>query len=603
LELHEFVCGSDSLSEKALTAGWSSGTVEGVPILYGATTDEGGLPMKAVSYIRVSTDEQANEGHSLDAQRAIIGDFCLNRNWTLVGEYLDAGLSGKDGDRPALQKLLADAGAGRFDLVIVHAVDRFYRNLQGLLGALDRLNQAGVGFVSITENLDFTTPWGKLTLAVLGTLAEIYIDKLSAETSKGKRARARKGLYNGTIPFGYCKGDCSTCTEPNGPGYCPRHGGPDLCEQDPEVTLWLHPIESVAMQLAFQWYATGKYAQGEIADRLNHHKHLMDGNRVIRFRTKGRPGRSDPGPFCKESMRSLLRRHFYTGVVAYYGTDESGQKCKKPTALYPGQHQALIDEETFDRCQEVRRAWGTAARNRRTGSQPRVYLLSGLLRCGQCGGVMRAQSTSAGYRYYRCATRIEHRGSCDQLSIRADEIEDQIVGLLRALSLPSDWQAQLLAQPSPPEELAQQAAERSRLQSRLERVQELYLAGDMDRDRYVQEQREIKQKLADLTDVAESAILSVAQMFEYSDEEWAALPRLKRKSLVQLALARATLVRDQLRALQPSYAAYPLIRFALEGGHPRERVGDRCHSGSDGPRLRSSNVRLIPNTPVVPKGS
>jgi hypothetical protein len=208
--------------------------------------------------------------------------------------------------------------------------------------------------------------------------------------------------------------------------------------------------------------------------------------------------------------------------------------------------------------------------------------LSGLLRCGQCGGVMRAQSTSAGYRYYRCATRIEHRGSCDQLSIRADEIEDQIVGLLRALSLPSDWQAQLLAQPSPPEELAQQAAERSRLQSRLERVQELYLAGDMDRDRYVQEQREIKQKLADLTDVAESAILSVAQMFEYSDEEWAALPRLKRKSLVQLALARATLVRDQLRALQPSYAAYPLIRLALGGGHPHERVGNRCHSGSDG---------------------
>lgn len=151
--------------------------------------------MKAVSYIRVSTDEQATEGHSLDAQRAIIGDFCLNRTWTLVGEYLDAGLSGKDGDRPALQELLADAGTGRFDLVIVHAVDRFYRKLQGLLGALDRLNQAGVGFVSITENLDFTTPWGKLTLALLGTLAEIYIDKLSAETSKGQaRPRPQRTL-------------------------------------------------------------------------------------------------------------------------------------------------------------------------------------------------------------------------------------------------------------------------------------------------------------------------------------------------------------------------------------------------------------------------
>jgi site-specific DNA recombinase len=93
--------------------------------------------MKAVSYIRVSTEEQANEGHSLDAQRAIIGDFCLNRKWTLVGEYVDAGLSGKDGKRPALQELLANSEAGRFDLVVVHAVDRFYRNLQGLLGALD----------------------------------------------------------------------------------------------------------------------------------------------------------------------------------------------------------------------------------------------------------------------------------------------------------------------------------------------------------------------------------------------------------------------------------------------------------------------------------
>ncbi len=65
----------------------------------------------------------------------------------------------------------------------------------------------------------------------------------------------------------------------------------------------------------------------------------------------------------------------------------------------------------------ARRCAGHGALRRATGvpgHQPRVYLLSGLLRCGQCGGVMRAQSTAAGYRYYRCATRIEHRGDCDQ---------------------------------------------------------------------------------------------------------------------------------------------------------------------------------------------
>ncbi len=66
--------------------------------------------------------------------------------------------------------------------------------------ALDRLNGVGVGFVSITENLDFTTPWGKLTLAVLGTLAEIYLDRLSAETSKGKRGPRPEGPVQRQLP-------------------------------------------------------------------------------------------------------------------------------------------------------------------------------------------------------------------------------------------------------------------------------------------------------------------------------------------------------------------------------------------------------------------
>jgi site-specific DNA recombinase len=541
--------------------------------------------MKAASYIRVSTDEQANEGHSLDAQRTVIAEFGRSRGWTLGSEYLDAGLSGKDGDRPALQRLLEDADAGRFELVIVHAIDRFYRNLQGLLSALDRLNQAGVGFVSITENLDFTTPWGKLTLAVLGTLAEIYLDKLSAETSKGKLARAQKGLYNGTIPFGYCRGNCSTCADPNGPGYCPCCGGPDLGEEEPSYALWPHPVESVAMRLAFDWYATGGYSDGDIARRLNRHEHCLEDGGVIRFRTKGRPGRSHPGPFCKESVRSLLKRPFYTGVVAYYGVAEGGQKRKQPTAVYPGQHPALVDQATFDRCQEVRGAWGTAVRSRDSGKQPRVYLLSGLLRCGQCGGIMRAQSTVAGHRYYRCASRIEHRAECDQRQVPADEIEGQVVGLLRRLRLPPDWQRQLLDQPSPPEELARRDANLGRLKVRLARVRELYLAGDIDRDRYAQEQQDVKQRITDLADVSHSVILSVARMFEMPDEQWANLPRLKQKSLVQLALARATLVRDRLGAVRPSCAAYPLIRLALDGGY-----GNRCHSGSDG--IRTRGLRL-----------
>jgi site-specific DNA recombinase len=158
--------------------------------------------MHAVGYIRVSTDEQANEGHSLDAQQDAIAAFCQARDWTLDEVFVDSGLSGASTSRPALQSLLARASQSRFDVVVVHAIDRFYRDLQGLLSAFKYLQEHGVSFISITENLDFTSPWGKLTLAVLGTLAEIYLDKLSAETSKGKHARARKGLPNGMPPLG-----------------------------------------------------------------------------------------------------------------------------------------------------------------------------------------------------------------------------------------------------------------------------------------------------------------------------------------------------------------------------------------------------------------
>lgn len=150
----------------------------------------------------MSTAEQAEEGHSLDAQRSAIAQFCEARDWELVGIKADAGISGTMDERPALEEMLAAVEHGCCDAVVVHAIDRFYRDLQGLLGALNHLRQHNVTFTSITENLDFSTPWGKLALAVLGTLAEIYIDRLRAETRKERRARAAKGLQTGRLRWG-----------------------------------------------------------------------------------------------------------------------------------------------------------------------------------------------------------------------------------------------------------------------------------------------------------------------------------------------------------------------------------------------------------------
>jgi len=337
------------------------------------------MTLRAAGYRRVSTDDQAETGHSLDAQQRAIETYIRQKGWQQGPLYTDAGLSGRLDQRPALRRLLQDAGTGQFDVVVVHAIDRFYRSLSGLLAAMESLHQQGVSFVSITENLDFTTPWGKLSLAVLGTLAEIYIDKLSAETKKGKHERARKGLWNGSIPFGYCNGRCSTCSDPNGPGYCPHAGQADRGDGQ---RLIAHPIDSLAVQRAFELSVTGRYTDRDIAGRLNREP-VQYAGQDYRCRPKRRPGdvrRFGAPVFGKDTVREILVRVFYTGVVPYYGTQANGQKRKRrgAVALYPGQHPALVSQELYDRVQAARSLRSSARQVPARTKRHYVYPLSGL---------------------------------------------------------------------------------------------------------------------------------------------------------------------------------------------------------------------------------
>ena len=221
--------------------------------------------LRAVGYRRVSMREQV-DGFSLDAQENNIRQYVETQGWQLTHIYTDAGISAKkDSHRPSLEQMMLDAEAKRFDVIVVDKVDRFYRHLRGLLSALDQLNSWNVAFASVQERLDFTTVWGKLTLTVLGTLAEIYIDNLRQETRKGKLQRARDGYWNGNPTYGYCRGLCSACKEPNGKGYCPDYG---LTNKGDGKGLVLHPVESKVVRLVYDWYLTGEESDGHIAERL-----------------------------------------------------------------------------------------------------------------------------------------------------------------------------------------------------------------------------------------------------------------------------------------------------------------------------------------------
>lgn len=523
--------------------------------------------MRAVTYLRFSCPEQA-DGFSIDAQRHATHSFIQQRDWTWVTDYVDEAYSAKaDAERPAFQRLLADARLHQFDVVVVDKVDRFYRHLRGLLTTLEELQGHNVALVSVKENLDFATPWGKIALTLLGILAEVYIDNLRQETRKGLSARARSGKWNGSIPFGYCRGTCSVCTDPNGPGYCPYAGQPDRGDG---ARLMAHPIESVVVQQAFAWYATGDYSDAQIAAMLNQASYQLPDGTCVPYRTKGKPGQQ-PGVLSTDAIRTMLIRRFYTGLVPYYGVDETtGRKRRREDAAswHPGQHPPLVDAEVFEAVQIIR-AQARQRHGSADGTHPiAAHPLSGLLVCARCGKHLRATTTTSGYRYYRDATQIEHTGDCTQPPVKAEDIEAQVVEFMLDCqrALPADWREQLearWAQAAP--DAAQQVAQ---AKERLARTVELYLGGLLEASRVQEQQLEYQVALSYLRPQEYDAIMSLGQTLERFDALWAAASLTTKNGLLRLALEAALIENKSLVGLQSTVAFFPILAI--------------CHCGSDG---------------------
>lgn len=162
--------------------------------------------MKAIGYVRVSTDGQAADGVSLDAQKARIAAWANANGYTLAAVYVDAGLSGKRADnRPGLQDALADVGRTGGALV-VYSLSRLARSTRDAIGIAERLDRAGADLVSLTERIDTTTAAGKMVFRMLAVLAEFERDLVSERTAAALAHKAQRGERIGEIPFGYTLG-------------------------------------------------------------------------------------------------------------------------------------------------------------------------------------------------------------------------------------------------------------------------------------------------------------------------------------------------------------------------------------------------------------
>ncbi len=472
---------------------------------------------RIAGYLRRSTEM---EEQSIRIQQDQIVRYVTPRGRQVSRWYTDDALSGRSHTRPQLRRLQHDIRAGLVDIVVIDRIDRLYRNLLGLLRFVKLCSDHNVLLISVSEGVDFQSQWGKLTLFVLGGLAEIYVDKLADETRKGKRQRASEGYDNAAFRFGYCNGRCAHCTDPNGFDYCPCFDGRDRGDGQVKVP---HPVECLAVHLAFLLYAQRGFSGADIAAYLNDHTFryrdgaliCLDGEReverfpvdhralaavdetdralleeilegeTIRFRTKGVPKgeetqlspddrrRYGPGAFDSDAIRTLLANRFYVGETPYAGSRPDGRRLRRPQ-WFDGRHRPLVSRARFERCRAIREQRGTRAQNR--SQAYRIYPLSGLLHCAQHRTRTFRVLPSGSYLYYEsklCHTKIE-RQERHRTVVRAAEIEADVLDLAGQLCLPPLLRDRVLAYLVDDEGLEGVLRRRRQVYERLRRARALY---------------------------------------------------------------------------------------------------------------------------------
>ena len=360
-------------------------------------------PKRAVSYIRVSTRGQAErggaeEGFSIPAQREANKRKAASLGALIVKEFVDRGESARSANRPELQKMLRYLReTPEIDFCIVHKLDRLARNRADDVEINKIFDQTGVRLISTSENID-QTPGGMLLHGIMSSIAEFYSRNLANEAIKGMRQKAQNGGTTSKAPLGYrnirARDD---------------HGR--------EIrTVELDPERAPLMRLAFSEYATGRWTVRQLAEHLS----------GLGLDVPATPSKA-ARPLSANRLQNLLRHPYYRGVVTFQGVE------------YPGNHEALVDAETWQTVQ-------TILTSHRNGERQRLHnhYLKSTAVCGHCGSRLMVQNAKsrAGLIYpYLVCTRRHRLHTCDFSAVLIDQVEQRVAELYRSLVLsPQDRQ-------------------------------------------------------------------------------------------------------------------------------------------------------------------
>lgn len=345
-------------------------------------------------YPRVSTQEQADNGHSIDEQTERMRKYCDAMGWDDVKLYTDAGFSGANMNRPALQALIKDVEAGKVERVLVYKLDRLSRSQLDTLYLIEKVFLANdCDFVSMCENFDTSTPFGRAMVGILAVFAQLEREQIKERVAMGKLARAKLGKFHGSaqVPIGY------------------DYENGELVTNDFERAQIVEIYES---------YAAGM-SPPRIADKLNDAGMIHKGGRWLPY-----------------TIRQILDRKTYLGYLQYNGE------------WYKGTHEAFISDELFERVQALRRqrAEEHERHNRRSG-KANSYL-GGFLYCARCGAkyirtMYYSNDKTKKYVHYTCNNRAQKtRYYCGEKCLnrtwRKDDLETIIFGEVKKLTLEPD---------------------------------------------------------------------------------------------------------------------------------------------------------------------
>ena len=367
------------------------------------------MPLRLGAYVRVSTEEQAVvvDG-SLENQKYRLKAFVdlkntQVKNWASIVEYyIDDGYSAKDTRRPAYQKMLQDLKKKKIDLILVADLSRLSRNIYDFCTLMDDLEKYGAQFLSIKEQFDSTTPAGKMMIYNMINLAQFEREQISERVSLGVHARAMRGLMNGARPI---------------LGYDKSKDKPGQYIVNEDEAKDVRKIFNYYLECGSRAKTISRLESEHIFPKLSGHYGKLKIN----------------SKWNSVTLSNILTSHAYIGYLEVNKRnkfkDQSKLKPFQQYKLVKANWPCILKEDLFFQVQEALAHAKKKERDRLDHSEIRVFLLSGLLRCGECGTSLvghTAHGEKSKHRYY-AHTVSNSDTNCSFKRFSACKIEEKVI--------------------------------------------------------------------------------------------------------------------------------------------------------------------------------